>query len=81
MTERQLLALEACQEAHESLAEDVGNLTDEDITPLDMHNNHPVVIQGLITRAHAQLLNLQVSSFLRTCFNTFKNRLLPNDLF
>ena len=52
---------------------------DEDITPLDIHNNHPSVIQEPITRARTQQLNLDVSSFLCLSLYDFENRLLPND--
>jgi hypothetical protein len=55
------------------------NHTDEDITPLDIHNNPPMSIQGAITRARARQLNLEVSSFLSTSLFGFKNRLLPYD--
>jgi hypothetical protein len=37
----------------------------EDITPMDTNNTPQVDIQGSITRARAQQLNLQVISFLR----------------
>ena len=47
---------------------------DEHITPLDTNN-----IQGLITRARARQLNLEVSSFLNTSLYAYKDRLLPND--
>jgi hypothetical protein len=53
-------------------------LLDKDITPSDAHNT-PLNIQGLITRARARQLNLQVSSFLSTSFYDLENRLLPND--
>ena len=52
---------------------------DEDITPLDLHNDPLLDIQGPITRARARQLNLEVSSFLSNSFYDFKNRLLPND--
>jgi hypothetical protein len=51
---------------------------DEDITPSDAHNT-PLDIQGPITRARARQLNLEVSSFLSTCFYDFDYRLLPNN--
>ena len=47
---------------------------------MDTNNNPQVDIQGLITRARARLLNLQVSSFLSNYFCNFENSLLPNDL-
>ena len=47
---------------------------------MDTNDNPQVVIQGLITRARARQLNLQVSSFLSNSFCEFENRLLPNDL-
>jgi hypothetical protein len=53
----------------------------EDITPLDIHNNPPMSIQGPITRARARQLNLAVSSFLSTALFGFGNRLLPYDFF
>jgi hypothetical protein len=52
---------------------------DEDIAPLDAHNTPPLDIQGPITRARAQQLNLEVSSLLNSSFYNFENRLLPND--
>jgi hypothetical protein len=52
---------------------------DEDITPLAIHNNSPMSIQGPITRARARQLNLEVSSFLSTSLFGFGNRLLPYD--
>ena len=52
---------------------------DEDITPWDAQGDPPLDIQGLIIRAHARQLNLQVSSFLSKYFYNFENRLLPND--
>jgi hypothetical protein len=52
---------------------------DEDITHLDAHNTSPLDIQGPITRARAQQLNLEVSSFLSTSTYDFENRLPPND--
>ncbi len=52
---------------------------DADITPSDTHNNPQPVIQGLITRARARQLNLDVSSFLCSSLYEFENRLLPND--
>ena len=52
---------------------------DEDITSLDAHNTPPLDIQGPITRARAQQLNLEVSSFLSSSLYDFENRLLPND--
>jgi hypothetical protein len=55
------------------------NHTDEDITPLDIHNNPPMSIQGAITRARARQLNLEVSSFLSTSLFGFRNRLLSYD--
>ena len=47
---------------------------------MDTNDNPQVVIQGLITRARARQLNLEVSSFLSNSFCEFENRLLPNDL-
>ena len=47
---------------------------DEHITPLDTNN-----IQGLVTRARARELNLEVSSFLNTSLYDYKDRLLAND--
>jgi hypothetical protein len=52
---------------------------DENITHLDAHNTPPLDIQGPITRARAQQLNLEVSLFLSTSTCDFENRLLPND--
>jgi hypothetical protein len=52
---------------------------DEDITPSHTHNDPLLDIQGLITRARARQLNLEVSSFLSNSLYDFKNRLLPND--
>jgi hypothetical protein len=52
---------------------------DEDITPLDTNNNPPLNVQGPITRARAQQLNLEVSSFLNASSYDYENRLLPND--
>ena len=52
---------------------------DVDITPSDMHNNPPPVIQGPITRARVRQLNLEVSSFLCSSLYEFEDRLLPND--
>jgi hypothetical protein len=46
---------------------------------LDAHNTPPLDIQGPITRARAQQLNLEVSSLLNSSFYNFENRLLPND--
>ena len=45
------------------------------------HNTPPILdLQGLITRAHAQRLNLEVSLFLSSCrYVTFENDLLSND--
>jgi hypothetical protein len=44
-------------------------------------NNTPLVdVQGLITRARARQLNLQVSSFLCTYSCAFENSVLPNEL-
>jgi hypothetical protein len=52
---------------------------DEDITHLDTNNNHPLNVQGPITRAWARQLNLEVSSFLNSFLYDYENRLLPND--
>lgn len=53
---------------------------DEDITTLDINYTPPLDIQGAITRARAQQLNLVVSRFLRKALyvNPGKN-MLPND--
>ena len=51
---------------------------DEDITSSDAHET-PLDIQGPITRARAQQLNLEVRSFLSTSFYDFENRLLSHD--
>jgi hypothetical protein len=53
--------------------------TNEDINPLDSHNNPPLSIQGPITKACARQLNLEVSSFISTCLFDFENRLLIYD--
>uniref|UniRef100_J3N1X1 Uncharacterized protein n=1 Tax=Oryza brachyantha TaxID=4533 RepID=J3N1X1_ORYBR len=55
----------------------------ESITPLDSHDTNlsHVVIQGPITTARAELLNLHASSFLRCPSCKFKNGLLPNNLY
>jgi hypothetical protein len=46
----------------------------------DITHNDPLLdIQGLITRARARQLNLEVSSFLSHSLYDFENRLLPND--
>ena len=47
---------------------------------MDTNNTPQIDVQGLITRAHARLLNLQVSSFLNNYSCTFENSLLSNDL-
>ena len=47
---------------------------------MDTNNTPQIDVQGLITRAHARLLNLQVSLFLSNYFCNFENSLLPNDL-
>ena len=53
---------------------------DEDITPMDTHTPPILDLQGPITRARAQRLNLEVSSFLSSClYITLENGLLPND--
>ena len=52
---------------------------DEDITPLDAHDDPPLNFQGPITRARARQINLQVSSFLCMSLYNSENRLLPND--
>ena len=46
---------------------------------MDVQDDPPLNIQGPITRARAQQLNLQVSSFLGKSLYDFENRLLPND--
>ena len=51
----------------------------EDITPSDTHIDHPLDIQGPITRALARQLNLEVSSFLSTSLYDLENIMLPND--
>jgi hypothetical protein len=43
-------------------------------------NNTQVDIQGPITHARAQQLNLQVISFLRNYSCAFESSMLPNDL-
>lgn len=48
---------------------------DEDITLLDTHNT----LQISIDQTRARQLRLEVSSFLNTCFLSFKNILLPNN--
>ena len=53
---------------------------DEDITTMDTSNTPQVDTQDPTTRACAQQLNLQVSSFLSNYFYEFENSLLPNDL-
>ena len=45
----------------------------QDVPPLDIQT-----IQGLITRAHARQLNLEVSSLLSISINNCENGLLPN---
>jgi hypothetical protein len=57
----------------------IDEATDEDITPSNTHNDPLLDIQGLITRARARPLNLEVSSFLSNSLYDFENRLLPND--
>jgi hypothetical protein len=52
---------------------------DEDTTPSYTHNDTLLHIQGPITRACAQQLNLEVSSLLSNSLYNFENRLLPND--
>jgi hypothetical protein len=47
---------------------------------MDTNNTPQVDIQGPITRAHAQQLNLQVISFLRNYSCAFESSMLPNDL-
>ena len=44
---------------------------DEDITPLDVPADPPIVMQGPMTRARMRQLNLEVSSFLSDPFRTF----------
>ena len=47
---------------------------------MDAHNTPILDLQGPITRARAQRLNLEVSSFLSSClYVTSENGLLPND--
>jgi hypothetical protein len=53
---------------------------DEDITLSDTHNPPPLVIQAPITRARAQQLNQQVSSFLSSSACTYENSMLPNKI-
>jgi hypothetical protein len=53
---------------------------DEDISPMDTNNTPQVDIQGLITRARARQLNLQVISFLRNYSCAFESSMLSNDL-
>jgi len=50
----------------------------EDITPSDTHIDHPLDIQGPITRARSRQINLEVSSFLSTLYD-LENIMLPND--
>lgn len=45
-----------------------------------MHNTPQVIMQGTITKACAQQLNLHVSLFLSTSLYDCEKRLLPNDL-
>ena len=44
---------------------------DEDITPLDAPADPPTIMQGPMTRARRQQLNLEVSSFLSDPFSYF----------
>jgi hypothetical protein len=53
---------------------------DEDITPMYTAETPPVVIQGPITRARAQQLHQQVSSFLSTCACSCEDGMLSNDI-
>ena len=53
---------------------------DEDITPSDVLDDPPIVMQDPMTQARMCQLNLEVSSFLSDPFHTFENRLLPNDV-
>ena len=53
---------------------------DEDITSLEAPADPPTVMQGPMTRARMRQLNLEVTSFLSDPFQTFENRLLPNDV-
>jgi hypothetical protein len=47
---------------------------------MDTNNTPQVDIQGLITRACARQLNLQVISFRRNYSYAFESSMLPNDL-
>jgi hypothetical protein len=58
----------------------VSTRADEDITPMDTNNTPQVDIQGPITRARAQQLNLQVISCLHNYSCAFESSMLPNDL-
>ena len=55
-------------------------IIDEGITPLDTNDTSHLDIQGPITRARAQQLNLEVSSFLsKLLYVNIENIMLPNE--